>query len=248
MKRPVFIHKFTLFLYVLFLLSVNLRLSAEAENAPLIVKGDHYYPPYEFIDDNGEPAGYNVDMFRAVSEVMDLEARIELGPWENVREELEQGSIDVLTGMYYSEERDRLVDFSQPHILVTHAIFVREGSEIRSLEDVRGKALIIQSGDIMHDYAVSHEITENIVPVENQIDALVLLSSGRYDCALLARLQGLYLAEEQGLENLEAYEVGIEPQKYCFGVREGASDLVAKLNDGLRILQRTGREEEIYNK
>jgi len=46
----------------------------------LVVSGDNAYPPYEFLE-NGKPAGFNIDLIRAVSEVMGLRIRIELGPW-----------------------------------------------------------------------------------------------------------------------------------------------------------------------
>ena len=64
----------------------------------IVVGGDHYHPPYEFLDDDGEPAGYNVELTQAIAEVMGIEVRIELKPWSEVRRGLEQGEIDILQG------------------------------------------------------------------------------------------------------------------------------------------------------
>jgi ABC-type amino acid transport substrate-binding protein len=41
----------------------------QSESQKIVVGGDYNYPPYEFIDEAGEPAGYNVDLTRAVAEV-----------------------------------------------------------------------------------------------------------------------------------------------------------------------------------
>ena len=43
---------------------------APGNNPPeIVVGGDHNYPPYEFLDENQQPAGFNVDLTRAIAEV-----------------------------------------------------------------------------------------------------------------------------------------------------------------------------------
>ncbi len=214
----------------------------------LRVRGDHHYPPYEYLDNDGRPAGYNVDLIRAVAEAMGLEIEIDLGPWHEVRAELEAGKIDALAGMYYSSRRDRLVDFSTPHMIVSHAVFVRKGSPVRSLEDARGAEILVQEGDIAHDFIVAKGVSERIVTVEDQEAALRLLASGQGDCAVLAKVQGLYLVRELELANVEAVGPPIEPREYCFAVRSGDTVLLTQLNEGLRVLEHTGEYKEIRDK
>jgi ABC-type amino acid transport substrate-binding protein len=112
----------------------------------LIVGGDHDCPPYEFLE-NGEPTGFDIELMRAVAEVMGFEVEFRLGPWVKVRQDLEQGRINALAGMYYSVDRSRLVDFSVPHTLVTSGLFVRKGSPIRSFADTQGKEIIVMPGE-----------------------------------------------------------------------------------------------------
>ncbi len=107
----------------------------------LIVSSDHAYPPYVFMKD-GTPTGFNIELIRAVAEVMDIPIRIVLGPWSLVRHKLESRKVDVPAGMYYSKERDLLADFSVPNTLVTSGLFVRKGSSIRSLEGIRDHVTI----------------------------------------------------------------------------------------------------------
>ena len=188
------------------------------------------------------------EILKAAGQVMGLEIVVNLGPWNQVRDDLEQGRIDILTGMYYSPERDEKVDFSTPHILVTHGIFVRKGSPIRTLEDLQDKDIIVQDGDIMDDYAVQNNLSPTLTRVKDQIDALRLLASGKHDAALIAKLQGRYLIYKYDLSNIETAGPPILPRKYCFAVKEGNWRLLVQLNEGLSILKATGRYDEIYEK
>ena len=215
--------------------------------APLIFRGDHQFPPYEFISD-GKPKGFNIDLLRAIADVMDLSVEIDLGPWNEVRADLESGRIDGITGMFYSEQRDRVVDFTMPHTIVSHTVFVRVGSPIRSFADVRGKAILVQDGDIMCDYVRAQSLSDTIVAVPDLIDALELLSAGRYDCALVAELQGQYMIRTYGIGNVHAVGGPILPQHYCLAVAEGREDLRAQLNKGLGLLKTTGQYRAIYEK
>ena len=69
---------------------------------PVIVGGDRDYPPYEFLDQNGQPAGYNVDLTRAIAEVMGMRVEFRLGAWDEMRTALAEGRVDILQGMSFS--------------------------------------------------------------------------------------------------------------------------------------------------
>jgi len=207
------------------------------------------YPPHEFIGEDGRPTGFNVELLLSVCEVMGMTCEVELGPWQEVREKLERGDIDVITGMYHSGEREKKVDFSVPHSVVHHSIFVRRGSDIGGEEELSGKEVIVQRGDIMHDYLKESDIHGvKIVPVETQSEALKLLTEGEHDAALLARLQGLYLINRLELENLKAVGPPIHPRKYCFAVKKGDQELLTKLNEGLGILDANGEYRMLHDK
>jgi len=45
----------------------------------VVVGGDRDYPPYEFLDSNGQPAGFNVDLTRAIAKVMGMRVEFRLG-------------------------------------------------------------------------------------------------------------------------------------------------------------------------
>jgi PAS domain S-box-containing protein len=235
-----------------FFLALAFPLTAGAGSATtkpkLIVGGDHDCPPYEFLE-NGEPTGFDIELMRAVADVMGFEAEFRLGPWMKVRQDLEQGRIDALAGMYYSADRSRLVDFSVPHTLVTSGLFVRKDSPTRSYADTQGKEIIVQEGDIIHDALKWNGLASRIVRVTEAEQVLQLLASGKHDCALMpSRLQGEHYIKTLGLTDIRIINTGLPRLQYCFAVRKGSQELLSRLNEGLKILKVNGKYREIHEK
>jgi signal transduction histidine kinase/ABC-type amino acid transport substrate-binding protein/CheY-like chemotaxis protein len=230
------------------LLAIVGSIAAAVDPARIVVGGDHKFPPYEFIE-NGEPTGFNIDLIRAVAEVMSFDLEIRLGPWGKVRQDLEQGRIDVITGMVYSDERDKYLDFSVPHTMISPALFVRSDSSIQTFDDIRGKQIVVEQSDIMHDFLKSREVTSSIVAVADSPEALRLVASGRHDGAFLAsEVHKFYIAGKFGFDNLRMVRIDFPPQHYCFAVAVGNRALLYKLDQGLVILKSTGKYQEIYDK
>ena len=207
------------------------------------------YPPYSFLAEEGQPSGYNAEISRAVAWATGLDLEVRIGAWGDIREALEKGEIDAIVGMYYSRERDRLVDFSQPFTVVHHGIFAREGTpDIHSEDQLRGKALIVVRGDIMHDYVLDKALCTHPIVADTHADALKLLASGESDYGLVARLPALHWVKELGLSGIRTAGPPVRPSRYCFAVKEGDADLLARLDEGLAIVDRSGRHREICEK
>jgi PAS domain S-box-containing protein len=214
----------------------------------LQVGGDDSYPPYEYLNKQGRPTGFNIDIIQAVAKVMGLRLELKLGPWDEVRNDLKQGRIDLISGMYYSDERARVVNFSEPHMLVSYAVFVRNNSKIKEIRDVTGRGVIVQQGDMGDDYVTAQKIGFPVVRVENPATALRMLAKGEQDCAILPRILGLYLVTEFELKNIKVTGPPVLQRKYCFAVKKGNQNLVGVLNEGLSIIKNIGEYTIIYNK
>ena len=236
-----------LFIFSLLVASFLRTMPAYGSN-PLRVKGDQNYPPYEFLNDQNQPDGFNVDIIKAVAEKMGLSISIELGPWQTVRAEIEQGNIDILMGMYKTTERDKRVDFSIPHFIASYAVFVPKNSNISSLEDVRNRKILVQQDDLGDDYLRENSLTDHIIPVETIEKALHDLDAGHGDCALLPRLQGMIIIQRDQLNNIISTGQPLLQSKYCIAVPEGRSGLLATLNEGLSIIKHSGEYDQIYDK
>jgi len=219
----------------------------EKQNSTILFMGDNNYPPLEYIQD-GKPTGFVIDLLNEIAKTMNLNIRIDLAPWHLVRSNLEQGKIDGITSMYYSKKRDKLIDFSDPHIFVTYSVIVRSESKIRDFSDTPGKAVILHKSDSIHDMFKKSSHPGKIIATDKIIDALTKLSNGISDYAVLPRMQSIYLINKHSINNLKIVGKPIYPQKNCFAVQEGNHALQTALNEGLRLLHASGKYDEIYDK
>lgn len=215
----------------------------------IIVGGNRAYPPYEYLDKDGQPAGYNVDLTRAIAKVMGMKVEFRFGAWSEMRTALMNGEIDVLQGISFSEERLQSITFSPPHTIVHHAIFARKDTPpVSSIDELRGREIIVFRDGIMHDTLKSLGFSGDLHFTDTPADALRLLASGAHDYAVVAILPGMYLIRELHLTNVAPVATSIAAQKYCYGVKKGNDELMTRISEGLAIVHKTGQYQEIYDK
>jgi len=215
----------------------------------IIVGGDHNYPPYEFLNKEGQPDGYNTELTLAIAKVMGLDVRIELAPWSEVRSKLNSGEIDILQGMGYSEDRDKEYDFVPHHAIVNQSMFARKGRDYPTdFSELKGQEVIVQRGGYTYDKMIERNIGAKLIEVGTHVDALRLLSSGKHDFAIVANLPGLYVGKKLQLTNVQSGGKAFASLRYGYSVLEGNGSLHAQFSEGLAILKQTGKHQEIYNK
>lgn len=221
---------------------------ADVSSAPalVIVGGDRDYPPYEFLDRDGNPAGFNVDLTRAIAEVMGLRVEFRLGGWSDMLSGLQDGRIDALQGISYSEQRAQLLELSPPHTIVNHAIFARKGTRaVSNIEELRGHEVAIHRAGIMDETLTRLGMGDSLLRTDTPADALRLLSSGSGEYAVVAVVPGTYLIRELKLTNLEAVARNVASHRYGYAVRKGNAVLLSRFIEGLAILKKTGRYDAI---
>ncbi len=251
---PIFkrTYRYVLFLTIVLLLG-SWNVCAEEGNAllepPVRIGGDYNYPPYEYLDSTGLPTGYNVELTQAIARVMGMEINIQLGPWSQMRQALDAGDIDVLMGMAHTSERLDEVDFSIPHAKVHQSIWVRKGNvTIKNVKDLVGKEVIVMKGSVMHDFIVDNDIPANLFMVETLAEALRLLARGQHDCALVAKLPGEYLISELRYDNILPIARPVVAQDYGFAAKKGNLEKLARFNEGLALLKKSGEYRKIREK
>ena len=217
---------------------------------PIVVGGDHNYPPFEFLDEKGHPAGFTVELTRAIARELNMDVRIQLGHWEDMVTALRDGKIDALEGMFYSPERDRVLDFS-PRYLVIHCVsLVRqgEGPPPTTLEGLAGRDLVVQAEDAILDVLAEHGIEARITTVETQEDVVRAVAEGRNACGLGTRFGALYAIKKNGWTDIEVGDRAFYSGQYCYAVPRGNEALLAEFTEGLQILKDSGEYQRIYEK
>lgn len=215
----------------------------------LVIGGDYNFPPYEFLDENGQPTGFVVDLTKAIAKQMDIDVEITLGPWSDVIKKLQKGKIDAIQGMLYSTERDLNFDLSPAHTVIGYVIAGRSDSPLPdNLSELKDKSILAQNGDIMHDRALKLGLKDQLTVVETQEKALQLLSKGEGDFALVSKMLAYYYIDRHDWDNIVLNEKPVHSPEYCYTVQNGNTALLAELSEGLAALKSSGQYREIYSK
>jgi diguanylate cyclase (GGDEF)-like protein/PAS domain S-box-containing protein len=236
---------------VIFFIHILVPFSALAQERPLLIVGDdEYYPPYSFVDKNGEPAGFNIDLIKAVANAAGYDLEIHLDEWSKVREALEAGELDLISGMVFSEEREKIYSFSLKHSVNIGDVFSLRENKISSIEDLRGKTIVVQRADIVAEYMAgrAEELELRLIEVSSAKEAVQAVSSGEYEFTALMKLPGLYAIDEYDYFNVVENNLSLVANDYGMAVLKGNEELLMKLNSGLQIIKTTGEYDEIYDK
>ncbi|WP_170294788.1 transporter substrate-binding domain-containing protein [Roseospira navarrensis] len=211
--------------------------SADAAE-PLVVGSELDYPPFSIVNDQGEPDGFAVELFRSVAEVMDLDATVRTGPWSDLLDDLRTGDLDALPFVGIFPERDAYLDFSVPVVVTRGTAFVRDdGPDVETDADLSDLRVAVMRDDVGHEYARAQPWGYGVVPFPTLRDAFDCLAVGECDAVVAPRLQGLLLLDREGRSGIQAADLDLEgfELRYAFAVREGDADLLATLNGGLAI-------------
>lgn len=236
-------------LVAIFLLLSITTVEAISDSKPLLIIGDDIdYPPYSFIDEDGNPAGFNVELAKAVGEAMGYQVEIRLDEWSKTREALESGSIDAIAGMFHTAEREEIYSFSIVHNITNGDIITTKNIKMKSLEELKNQTVVIQKGDIVGEYLKGQDYDIHYVEVATYQDIVNLISSGQYDYAGVLKLPAMYSIRNGNHTNIALQGFILNQNPYSMAVLKGNETLLLTLNGGLQLLKATGEYDEIYDK
>ncbi|MDE3244659.1 MAG: transporter substrate-binding domain-containing protein [Acidobacteriota bacterium] len=217
-----------------------------ASGPRLVVGTRTQTPPYEYSDEKGQLTGYCVELLRAcaVSQGLDLEFR----QFSNTQlwEAVDRGELDLVSAAIYSEERLGAVDFSVPLAYVPYILVRRSAAGIQSERDLKGKELLVVERSAMMRYASARGLSFRSVP--DYETGLRELAGGKGDAILVPKFTWLQLFNQLHLSGLQAVPTEIYPERVCFAVRKGHSELLAKLNEAVFQLKSNGKLDQIYDR
>jgi len=208
------------------------------------------FRPYAFLDENGQPAGFSIDLIKAVANSMDLKLRISSASWDSVWNGLLEGRIDVLPIVAKLPERTRLVHFSVPHTETFDAFFVREGAPVlNSISMAEGKQIVVMRSDAAHHELLERHFIGKLITVNTIPEGLSLIAAGKYDAFLCPKLIGTMVIKEHGIKRLIAGPpIADYKRVFSFAVKNDDTELLEKLNQGLLIVKTNGEYDRIYSK
>jgi polar amino acid transport system substrate-binding protein len=224
-------------------------------SAPQIVAGTAPgFPPFE-IKEDGELTGFDVELFEAIV----AETEYEFGGWREFEFDalipaLRDERIDAIAAaMTITDERDEVIDFSDPYYSADQSIIVREGGEFtpESLDDLSGRMVGVQEGTTGEGVVDSQLIEEGKLQESNKrvygnyTLAVQDLVNGNIDAIVLDQPVGDTFADQRDVVVAFVYETG---ERYGFGVRQNDDARQQAINEGLAAVQDDDTYREIRNK
>jgi polar amino acid transport system substrate-binding protein len=144
-----------------------LAIAAGAASAQDVVRmgTEGAYPPYNFINDQGEIAGFERDLGDELCTRAQLTCEWVKNDWDSIIPNLTSGNYDtIIAGMSITEEREAIVDFTQPYFPPTRSLFLSlsedftlEGAIVAAQTNTIQAGFIAASGATLVEFATPDE-------------------------------------------------------------------------------------------
>lgn len=246
------------------------RIKAKGE---LVMSTNAQFPPFEYLGDDGSVAGVDVDIAQAIADKIGVKLTVKDGEFNAVISEVQSGKSDVgLAGMTVTQERAEQVDFSDSYFTSIQYFIVKEGSDIKTVEDLAGKKVGVQlgtTGDFLMDEAnkgvdeddgthtkgVLEDNNAEVVQMKSAIEATQDLINGRLDAVIIDKLPAESLVAQNEGKGLTCFELTYADgsktdEYYAVAVPKGedSASLLQLINEVIKELNANGALQESINK
>jgi len=202
--------------------------------------------PYVFRDprDPDKLVGFEVEMVRALAAKLGVRERFFQNDWSNLVPSLERGDFDIIVnGLEDTPALRNRILLSRPYFNFTEQLVVRRGSNLRTLDALRGHRIGTLASSLAHQILRSKRAIE-VVLYSGQEEPYRDLQLQRTDAVLLDSV----IAERYGLTkpDLELADADVARGSYVIGLRKGDADLRDALNAALAALEADGELQRIF--
>lgn len=208
------------------------------------------FPPYEFYE-NETIVGIDAEIAAAIAEKLGMELKIEDMEFKAIIPAVTTGKIDFgMAGMTVTEERLQSVNFSETYATGIQAIIVKEGSEIKSVDDLYAEGATwkvgVQDATTGDIYCTDDFGEDRVSKFPVGADAVEALKTGKVDCVIIDNEPAkAYVAANEGLAILDTqYAV----EDYAIAVALENTELLEKINGALKELIDDGTVKAIIEK
>lgn len=218
-----------------------------AEAGKLIMATNATFPPYEYKE--GETiVGIDAEVAKLIADKLGLELEIADVEFDSIIPGVQTGKYDMgMAGMTVTPEREQSVAFSDSYATGIQSIIVKQGSAIKSVDDLSEKTKIgVQLGTTGDIYAKDDFGDEAVQEYDKGADAVQALIAGKIDCVIIDNEPAKsFVAANEGLEILKT-SYAEEDYAICF--KKDNTELQTKVNDALKELIADGTLQKIVNK
>ena len=228
--------------------------AATTERTTFVVGFDAEYPPYGYMDDNGEYTGFDLELAQAVCDMEGWELTKTPIDWDSKDMELNSGSIDCIWNGFTMNGREDDYTWSDPYCDNSQVIVVAKDGGINTLEDLAGKTVGVQAAsaalDVLSDEEQQKALADTFGTLQQFSDynsAFSELLAGSLDAIAIDIGVANYQIESRG----DGYVILPEPlnsEQYGVGFKLGNEELRDIVNADLKKLAEDGTVAELAEK
>ena len=187
------------------------------------------------------------DIAKAIADKLGLKLEIQDMEFNSIITAVQSGKADLgLAGMTVTDERKQSVDFTDSYATGIQSVIVKEGSSIKSIDDLKGKKIGVQlatTGDI---YAKDDFGEENVEEYNKGADAVMALTSGKIDAVIIDNQPAKSFVETT--DGLQILDTDYVQEDYAAAIQKGNTDLLNAVNGALKELKEDGTIQKILDK
>lgn len=223
----------------------------------VVIGLDDTFVPMGFREKNGQLEGFDIDLAKAVFKRYGIKADFQTIDWSMKETELRNQTIDLIwNGYTVTPEREKQVLFSDTYLKNYQVLVTKRSDNIKSFADMAGKTVGAQTdssgaADIDAEPKKLKDIIKGKEPVlyDTYDKAFIDLNAGRIQGIAIDGVYARYYVAHQ--PNPKKYRIvdGTFPaEKFAVGMRKGDTQLAAKINASLKVLQKDGTIAKLQRK
>ena len=222
-----------------------------ASAAPVYKVGSNMaFAPFEYIDENNKPAGFDMELIVAIMKSQGAEVELLNIPFDGLIPALQTGSIDIaMSGMTITEQRKKRILFSDPYYDNGLVVLIRKDDEntYKMIDDLKGKRLCAQIGTTGAITAQKFS-GRNIKLFNNAAEAFIELNNKGCEAVVHDKPVITHYAAQRGDQGVTVLPGQLNSEQAGIGITRTNADLLKVVNAGLKAVKENGEYDRIYKK
>lgn len=228
-----------------------------AQAADLKVAIDPTYEPFTYKTPDGKPTGFDVDIANAVCAEIKRKCVFVEQVWDSMIPGLQARKYDVIvSSLSMTEERKRVIDFSDRYYKTPSAIVVKKGTAYTGPASLKGKRIGVLKGSTQEKWALGElkPAGVNIIPYEAQDQVYLDINAGRLDGTVADKVEvhGGFLRKPEGKDygyvGPDQYDTKYYGDGIGIGMRKGQKELKDQINQAIKTIRSNGTYSTIAKK